>query len=78
MGKISAAPINLNLQTKSKRNVSKTDIINKEVARLERANTYIIEEPEQECCALRNRIRIQKLKLMLQVIEEKERMPNNG
>ena len=71
MYKAPSGIIHLNLKTKAKRQVPKCDTIIEEISRLERANSYIKGEPEQECYAVRNRKRIQTLKRELKSLELK-------
>jgi hypothetical protein len=77
MKQVPASIIHLNLKTKHTRKVLKSVTIREEIARLERANGYIEDEPEQKCYVLRNRTRIETLKTTLSAIEEKE-IVNNG
>lgn len=67
--------VNLNLMTKNKRKISKSENIQTEIDRLTRANGYIEGEVEQICFYERNEARIVVLTELLsvaKVLEEKE------
>lgn len=70
MGRVLGSEIHLNLQTQNKRKVSKTDKLLAEIARLERANSYIIDEPEQKAYFVRNSNRIKLLQTKIASIAE--------
>ena len=61
--------INLNLLTKTQQAASKEVVMHDEMQRLERANTYIKDEPAQIAFFVRNENRIAVLKTQLDALE---------
>lgn len=61
--------VNLNLNTKSKRRMTKGELIETEMARLERANSYIKNDPSKVAYAQRNSARIDVLRHKLKALQ---------
>jgi hypothetical protein len=69
--KITQSIRKLNLKTKTRRK-PKSQAVEKEIARLKRANGYIKDEPEQIDFLLRNEARIAVLEVKLKELQELE------
>jgi hypothetical protein len=65
--------IHLNLKTKDQRKTTKSEHILNEIARLERANSYIKDEPSRVAYLERNTLRIESLTQELSAIQIRER-----
>jgi len=65
--------IHLNLRTKHQRSVTKSERLLQEIARLERANSYIKDEPSKVAYVERNLLRIECLTQELAAAQMSER-----
>jgi hypothetical protein len=69
---VASSIVNLNLQTKNKRKIPPSVTIANEIARLERANSYIANEPDKIHFTQRNEARIESLSTSLEAAKQKE------